>query len=112
MCIRDSTRSEEGVVAELGRLQRDRGRLLVRDHPAVEEEPKPHGPARLGRPSVDGGEPPGAHPQPRLLEDLTLAGLPRRLAVGLHDAPGDRPPALVGRFEHEDPPAAVADEGP
>src|SRR6185312_15547514 len=101
----------EGLGDLLG-LKLQVGQLLVAHLPAVEQEPDAPRSALPGAAEVHGGQPPAAQLEAGLLPHLALARLPRRLAVRLHHATGDRPAALVGRLEDQQTPAAVIDERP
>src|SRR5271166_648268 len=104
-------RDEPGFGDLLG-LQHEAGERLVAHFPAVEEEPDPPWAARARAAEVHRREPRAGHVDAGLLAHLALARLPRRLPVRLHDTAGDRPAALVGRLEDQQPARPVEDERP
>src|SRR5262249_31203143 len=78
------------VRGDLLGLHLDRGQLLALGRPAVEQEPDAPGAAWARPAEVHARQPAVAHIDAPLLANLALARLPRRLAVRLHDTPGNR----------------------
>jgi hypothetical protein len=60
---------------------------------------------------VDAHQPAAVDLEPALFADLAAARIPRRLTLLIDLAAGNRPPALVGRLEDEQPSLAVEDQG-
>ncbi len=101
----------EAVLGDLVCLDHDAGECPVIEGAAVEE--KAH-PARAARVAGGGNRHTRADrsstTSPLSSWHLAPACLPRRLPAVLHLATGDRPPALVRRLEHEEPPGTVEDQ--
>jgi len=82
----------EPVLGDLLRLQRHGAESVIADLAAVEKESDTSWTAIAWRPEVNAGQP-GAHSlKAALLANLSLARLPRRLTVGLHDPARNGPP--------------------
>jgi len=98
------------MLADLLSLQHDGAEAGTAQCAAVEKEPQAAWPARPGPPEVHAGEAAGPHLQAAFLPHLPPAGIPWCLAVGLHDAAGDRPPGLVSRLQYQQPARPVEDQ--